>query len=261
LTNNLVWYIILVRGDLIVESLTTIKGGVYLFEKGLEISNKYGLSDKIARFVKGQKQIILLGETGTGKSALLNSLTGENTHGRIKTVAVQSVEMKSDKTYIKVYDTPGHVSYEENRKELLRKMDTRGNKIGIINVVCYGYHYRDDKDPDMSLNQFFEENRKREIEQLKEINGYHYLTKGLKWVLTVVTKADLWYNEKDAVMKYYKSNDYSKSIHVQHEIVPYCSKIVPAFGLPTQLSEDDKDSVNSEFLSYFSQFVHAEIGI
>lgn len=57
-----------------------------------------------------------------------------------------------------------------------------------------------------------------------------------KWVLTVATKADLWWPERDRVEHYYSEGSYAEALGAfksVHTVQPYCSVIEPFYGTKT----------------------------
>ena len=99
-------------------------------------------------------------------------------------------------------DLPGHSTSREIRKRRINEI-SKGKYIGIVNVVCYGYQITDavnaDKVFEAGTNNvkvgFLNDNRKLELSQIDEWVGHITLDSGIKWVLTLVNKVDLWINE------------------------------------------------------------------
>ena len=61
----------------------------------------------------------------------------------------------------------------------------------------------------------------------------------LKWIITLVNKADIWW-DKDLleIENYYENGEYGKIINkmnkpLNHVVLPYCSTIEPFYGIKT----------------------------
>ena len=105
-------------------------------------------------------------------------------------------------------------------------------------------------------------NRKFEIRQLKEwIDDINPQTK-LRWILTLINKADVWYEEEDEVMNYYKNGEYSQLFNGIERFctlhyIPYCSTISPFGGKPMilHISENDKRKLHFNVVKSIQKFI------
>lgn len=170
--------------------------------------------------LKKKKRILILGCSGVGKTQFIETIHGLDTYikaARIsredRTLAVDSSRILLDDFALLISDTPG-----ENLKDTMRKAEIanliKNNGEGIINVVSYGYHER----PVSNMNEvasgegfnlnYIEECRKKEISQLSEWVPLIPIS-NVKWIITLVTKADVWWNEGVInIENYYKKGDY-----------------------------------------------------
>jgi hypothetical protein len=206
-------------------------------EQVVDTAIEQGWLDKIVSALSTKRRITLLGSTGVGKTNFLNSLK------KFPPAAISYVnrtryasdhDLKLSKRKFTLVDTPGDVGYTAARLRTLRENMTRG-KIGIINVVFYGYHeYGADlhavfTDGDQPKSEYLDRHRLIEIEALKEVLPLVGSRDTCDFFLTVITKSDLWWDDRLAVIPYYTLGDYanelSKSDLPPPMVVDYCSVI------------------------------------
>ena len=105
----------------------------------------------------------------------------------------------------------------------LYRLLSSGEARGVINVVSSGYHsteaeyqHHEIYDPDLThkeyLDAYLDYNRQREIAALEQIAPHLKAAKGKTWMITLVTKQDLWWRERQAVEKHYKEGKYEDLI-------------------------------------------------
>jgi hypothetical protein len=135
-------------------------------------------------------------------------------------------------------DTPGQDEHISRRSLAFREATSQG-ATGIINVVANGYHEYD-VDPDKALTksgkvreEFLGIHRNAEIEALDE--WIHLVPASrARWLLTVVSKADLWWHEREQTLDHYRSGEYGKRVkedtRLHHWVLPYCSVIHRFYG-------------------------------
>jgi GTPase SAR1 family protein len=246
--------------------LVAVKEGLELAGATVSIAKNVGLIDRVLRQIKGTKNIVLLGCSGVGKTQFIYSLKNGKMNyvkGRDKTLIVRSIQQKYKEFYLNVYDTPGHVAREQLKKDLVRDLGRSKKGIGVINVVCNGYHINDDYSDQMFLEKQFlvdtiSSNLSQEIEQLRIVNSFIDFT-NVDWVITLVNKADLWINDnKQSTLKHYASGPYFEKLNKIsiHEVIPYCSVIQDFYKVRhPQISEAEKDDVNREFNKKFDEIL------
>lgn len=89
-----------------------------------------------------------------------------------------------------------------------------GTIAGIVNVVSYGYHEsRVDRNVatigGKASHEYLEKKRAEEIETLSEWMELLADNSVVGWLITVVTKADLWWDQRDKVLEYYSEGPYA----------------------------------------------------
>jgi hypothetical protein len=126
-------------------------------------------------------------------------------------------------------DTPGDTSsaMKDERIDAIREsISARGGIAGVINVVSYGYHeYQVTKEKiflaDGSVDPaFLIKHREIEIQQLDEWTPLLGSPITVDWLITVVTKADLWWDQRNAVHDHYTSGIYYKALGQAQSLKP-----------------------------------------
>lgn len=198
--------------------------------------------EKIIDFVKGEETVtvILLGASGVGKTALLKSLKNEMASTRLmdRTRTIESVKGKIKNISFEILDTPGQEGFELIRSEAM-EIGKRSEYLGIIHVVCYGYHQTIAD----SINQpvlngspnpsYLYEKRILEINEFKKwVGGQSSLIDYAKWLMTLVNKADIWWSNTNnqQIINYYKEGQYQKTLSTSiaksipvNQTLPFCA--------------------------------------
>lgn len=157
-------------------------------------------------------------------------------------------------------DTPGQKQHSSRRIRAIRKAMADGIA-GVVNVVSYGYHeYRTGKGRalknDSSASEgFLKRHREVECEILKEWTVLLGSRETTNWLITVVTKADLWWDRRDEVIEYYQPGQYYDGLEGAQSLNPvvleYCSVFHKFFGegsLSGQFDETDRVRVRANML-------------
>ncbi|HEX3356686.1 MAG TPA: GTPase domain-containing protein [Tepidisphaeraceae bacterium] len=246
----------------------------------LKLVLKY-MPDMVELFRKAfskHARILAVGSTGTGKTALVNSLQDEMIPRMIeeinRTQFAKEEKVKLNKTAIKINDTPGHrINPDEHDSPFvnpqLDKAVRTGTYVGVINVVSYGYHQYDaDPKPDFSitkLDAYLSEHRKRENIGLTSWASRMSTMGKNPFVITVVTKADLWQGTS-GVLQHYESGEYYKEFRklagpdIQHIAVrmsarkqKFYAQIDPA----ADWDDDDRAIVRSNLIQQMTAAIAA----
>lgn len=186
--------------------------------------------------INGKLQIIVFGASGTGKTTLGQVLTGIE-HNLEYEQSPKIEHFKLENNIIGSYVVAPAQTWRIERfwPELYRIISS-GKATGIINIVSNGYHsigesinykqikYLKNGEPkgntiysnNMTNEKFMEEFTKnrleREIEIIEEIKHRIKDSKEKLWMITLVTKQDLWWDKKEEVQKYYLEGEYNKII-------------------------------------------------
>jgi GTPase SAR1 family protein len=182
------------------------------------LAKEQGWIEKLLSILSKKYNVLVLGASGVGKTNLIESLiiqTPEVIHHSDRTLAATESSIQIKKLPFKFIDTPGEFCHKPIRKEAIKNVFT---DISIlINVVCYGYHESGEENRVFLPNgeavhpDYLEENRKKEIEAMQEwteILGGHASYR----LLTIVSKADLWWDRRDEVTNYYNKGEYHNKL-------------------------------------------------
>jgi len=202
----------------------------------VKVAKEQGWLEKLLDYFSKKHNILVLGCSGAGKTELIKSLESINpeiihytSRTRDKTIS----GMKINKVPFEFIDIPGEENDLSIRNDAI--LQHAATLDAVINVVSYGYHeYTYGKD-EAILNgngavseEYLEHNRQREIDTIPEwsisLGGVRKYR-----LITVVTKADLWWPEHKKVIKHYQNGDYHEALGPAQQlypmVVPYCSVI------------------------------------
>lgn len=210
------------------------------------------------KHISSHAVVLVYGESGAGKTQFLNKLChinpseAERVPPRTRDFRYYSLVLP-DGHIIDFVDIPGHKVYKSIREDVRNKI-RNGEICGLINVVANGYLYADEVDDKTVFrgnsnevkSTFIKNNLKKELEQISEWKDCIGCDSAVDWVVTIVNKADIWFNQKDSVLEYYTSGIYHKTISdLQHScslhVLPCCSIINPLGGRPMQVCIGDKE--------------------
>jgi hypothetical protein len=232
--------------------------GVGEFEaavKLVELAHKQGWLDKLLTALRKKHHVLVLGCSGTGKTALVESLTADlpSAIDRMnRTEFIEKHAIRVAKHPFVFTDTPGQSLHKSRRVQAVREALKR-HRIGAINVVSYGYHEsritRVGNEPAIvagAANEaFLQLNRDREIEALGEWTEILGDPASTNWLITVVTKADLWWNQQEEVLAYYSQGPYARALGAAKTLHPvvveYCS-VFQKFYKEAPMSGDFQDT-------------------
>jgi hypothetical protein len=107
----------------------------------------------------------------------------------------------------------------------------KGTYRGVLLVSAYGYHslsrisykqhrlYEPERDKDVFLRKYLEANRQDEVGCLKRLAPFLKECRRKLWLVSVVTKQDLWRSEESAVQTWYHGGEYGSLIEdiVRHK--------------------------------------------
>lgn len=166
-----------------------------------------------------------------------NLIVAERTDTTVK------IKFNLDDFPIEFIDTPGQAGREYPRKQQLTNILKNGVE-GIINVISYGYEENPEHKIDSIFtpsgeikDSFLNLNRKVEVERLSEWLPLIQPT-DIKWIINLVNKADIWWDEVENVNSHYLQNEYNdafKGINNYTNVItlPFCSIIKPYYDTKT----------------------------
>lgn len=194
----------------------------------LELAKAVGKWDTLRNYAKrnydwiakGETQVAIFGAGGTGKTTFSKVMTSENpllVDTTYESNVTQKNVMFPGEVSAKLLVAPGQERYiEDVWPDLFKAMENR-RSLAVINLVGFGYHhfdvdsfqafgvYKEGMNRDDFLAAYLDDRREVEIDGLKAV------AKGMKeveadvWMLTVVAKQDLWWDDRERVQQHYFS--------------------------------------------------------
>nr|VFJ91659.1 MAG: small GTP-binding protein domain-containing protein [Candidatus Kentron sp. LFY] len=220
-----------------------------------DIAKQQGWIDQLLALFKKRVKVLMLGSSGVGKTNLIQSLTTdmpEVIHYSTRTSGTPASSVEIDKVPFSFIDTPGQEAHESIRRQAIR--EHCGSLDLLINVVCYGYHeYARGKARAITQNEtinpeYLAVNRRREIRELQEWSGILGGTVTDYRLLTVITKADLWWHLGDRVFSHYEKGEYFQGLGAAQPLGPavthHCSVFHKLYGIgPLSGHFDEQDRI------------------
>lgn len=137
----------------------------------------------------------------------------------------------------------------------------KGGISGVINIVSYGYHeYHLDRgsvfNADGSIRpEYLQRHRQEEISQLSEWNSLLGSPLTAKWLITLVTKADLWWDHRKDVVDHYKTGPYFAALgdakSLQPKVIEYSSVFARFYNTAPMsgfFAQDDRTLLQNHFV-------------
>ena len=232
--------------------------------KALEKIGKSKGFDRLLNVFRKKHRILVLGATGAGKSNFLHSLA-ESAPATIdamnRTEFAQKHSLKISQNLFVFVDTPGQAKHKPRRIQAIREAMS-ANISGIVNVVAYGYHEaraskKDALTEDGQVRQEFLAARRNE-----EIAQWHEWTPLLGdretggWLITLVTKADLWWDRREEVLAHYEAGTYFAALgdaqSLSPSVVEYSSVFHRFYGdcpICGFFDDGDRDRVKANLIA------------
>ena len=240
-----------------------IRLGIAGAVQSIRIARKKSIRDRIIAQFRRKRRILVLGTSGVGKSVFVETLYKELVRpipGANRDTFTHEVSFPREDLPLVLVDTPGQeLAFPERDKAY--KDAIKDGVVGIINVVCFGYHEgsisgNETQALDATLQPRSEYLAIRREEEIKRLGEWVKLvdSRSAKWVITLVTKADLWYGDYETVMEYYCKGEYSKALgdlpgRIYHTVIPYCSIIEPFYKHwgSGKLGNEQKEELQTHF--------------
>ncbi|MGK7932538.1 MAG: hypothetical protein AB4041_14045 [Microcystaceae cyanobacterium] len=210
-----------------VETIETLSTGVGV----VDISKSaFPTFKKLFKRIKeGKINIVIFGAGGCGKSTLGRLLSGQQDQMSLlstyqESITTETYELETN-TMGAIIVAAGQERRQDNWGELLQAVSDGKFKL-IVHVVAAGLHsfgggipYQRHKlyQADMTIPEFIEVYRRnrlqREIEVLETLRPHLSVSKSNKIAMvTLVTKQDLWWTQREAMKTHYEQSNYDKLI-------------------------------------------------
>jgi hypothetical protein len=177
---------------------------------------------------KDRRGILIIGPGGSGKTTLGLLLSGkyhwlmDSPWTYTESRKLERYVLKDDKK-VEVVVPPGQKHRREAFWSDLQADIAAGKFRGVILLAAYGYHtlgelasYKDQpqyaKKKEEFLDAYLEEHRQEELRILQQLIPYLELCSQRVWLMTVVAKQDLWWDDQPAVERHYRAGDYGKEV-------------------------------------------------
>lgn len=199
----------------------------------VQIAQKQGLLTKLQDLFKTKYPVLILGSTGCGKSNFVDSLQvlvpkAIDSLKRSQWALTERVRLGD--SLFDFTDTPGQEAHRSRRLTAVTEA-TRHERFGVINLTSWGYHeYATGRKEALLVDGTPNPawlNAHRTIEISAAAEWAPLLTARPDFVITLVSKADLWWSQRDEALKHYESGRYFEvvkdaAIH-GHAVLPYSS--------------------------------------
>jgi GTPase SAR1 family protein len=211
-----------------VETVSALSTGISV----IDVSKKlFPTFERVFKRLKnGDLKIAIFGAGGTGKTTLGQLLAGSYELSDRPTyresIRIEQYKLDSN-TVGSIVVAPGQERREDTWDDLLRSLASGKVKL-IIHVVAWGHHSLGMSDalsyaqhrlyqPGMSAADFLEvytaDRRQRELDILRKLEPHLALANQKKTIMiTLVSKQDLWWDQRDLVQDHYKSGEYEQVI-------------------------------------------------
>lgn len=217
-----------------------------------ETAERRGLVDRVLDTFRRKHRVLVLGESGTGKTQLITSLNQlmPQALDRIndRTEVSETYRLQLNDNLFEFIDTPG-----EKREVVLQTVreSLQQGVNGVLDVVCYGYHegrgtMSDAVTKDNKVKPIFL--RKRRTAEIDFLANWSAILGGdaTIWCITVITKADLWWSQRPEITQHYRRGEYAqaqKRAGLKHpSVIEYCSRTHRYFNVvPIDGTFDDGD--------------------
>jgi GTP-binding protein EngB required for normal cell division len=222
-----------------------------------KVAQKVSKLKRFFNYLRHPVKIAVFGYSGSGKTCFLNVLQGKMYYGGTTRETKTIKFCLSNGRRVVFYDCPGQTSYKIERQTVKEKI-MQGKFHAIINVVCYGYNETEnqgvtifDSGSNTVKAQYLKDNLKLELEQLSQwVNDITAHSK-IKWILTLVNKMDVWYDDQKEAIEYYQKGEYAQCFKgierlCNLHVISYCSLIAPFGGKPMKLSISEKEKLQKQ---------------
>jgi hypothetical protein len=207
------------------DTIEVVSTGLSIYE--LVNKSRPSLQRIVKRLRGGEAKIVVFGAGGTGKTTLGKMLAGESDPSILadyeESRTTEKFNFKREQSGI-IIIPPGQGRRDDEWLAAFRQVSDGKFRI-IINVVSYGYHslreisyvsdalYQQGMTVEEFVEIYTEKCRQKEINQLKEISTPIKMSKAVPTLmLTLVSKQDIWWQDRDIVTKHYSDSDYNSTI-------------------------------------------------
>ncbi len=201
-----------------------VESGKWLFEQRKWIRGFLGIGRD--GDTDSNRDVLILGPGGVGKTTLGRFLSGEDLpYGQYQeSIDVERYDIEGS-SGVEVVVPPGQEARRAATWTNLLQDVVAGNIRGIVLVVSNGYNslgigykqtkvYQELEAPTVEefLAAYTEWRRREEITILKELSDCVKLATAPMWLLTIITKQDLWWPQREDAEEHYRNGPYGRAI-------------------------------------------------
>lgn len=171
--------------------------------------------------------VLIIGPGGVGKTTLGQFLSGQEDQAAsgsyVESVGTEEFQI-ADNLSVQLVIPPGQAHRRKATWDQRLEEVADGKFRGVILIHAYGHHalgdfsyknhklYDPEKGFDAFVTDYLSQCLKAEEQILKIVCDAVRRCSAPIWVLTLVTKQDLWWDERDDVEKYYTEGKYGKVV-------------------------------------------------
>lgn len=177
---------------------------------------------------KDKRGILVIGPGGSGKTTLGLLLSGEydwltdSPWAYTESRRLEYYVLKDDNR-VEVVVPPGQKKRREAYWSDLQREIATGKYRGVILLSAFGYHTLGElvsykhhplyaKKRDAFLKAYLEEQRGEELRILRQLIPYLELCRQRVWLLSLVAKQDLWWDDHPTVERHYRDGEYGEEV-------------------------------------------------
>ena len=198
---------------------TMISGAYQLYKEMIDKKKVRGRLKRFTRLLShGETQLSVFGAGGTGKTTFQRILTSDNpifADEEYNPDWTLKTESLAGEIPARLIVAPGQERYVETEWQEMFKILRNKRSLSVVNVVAFGYHsfdldsftqtdsYQEGMEKNEFLTRYIKNMRRVELDRLKSLREGLKKVKNPVWMTTIVSKQDIWWNDKILVRGYY----------------------------------------------------------
>lgn len=209
----------------------------------MTLAVEQGWFEKLRNSLRKRQRIIIVGSSGVGKTNFLKAVA-EPLPDAIDAINrsefAKRHRLSIARQAFEFLDIPGQRLHEARAKAAIRDVLKKKGRVGVISMNAFGYHEYGvarkeafGEDGNVSA-AFLEAHRRLEIDYLHMWTPLLADPAVTSFLINVVSKADLWWDQRDTVLQHYESGDYHRALGDARALYPitvsFCSVIHKFFG-------------------------------